>query len=100
MNVMIEVGGLTWAQVVAGDARVGEAVKAAKEQLRALPDGVNYGVLRYLNDAVDLDVADPPIAFNYLGRQGAASGRADGCWSIRQDGWAVTDVAVAVAWGT
>ncbi|MCV7056718.1 non-ribosomal peptide synthetase [Mycolicibacterium gilvum] len=94
--VAVEVGGLTWAQVVAGDARVGEAVKSAKEQLRALPAGLNYGVLRYLNDDVDLDLPDPPIAFNYLGRQGATSGQADGAWAIRQDGWSVTDAAAAV----
>ncbi|WP_415624228.1 hypothetical protein, partial [Mycobacterium intermedium] len=44
--------------------------KAAKEQLRALPPGVTYGVLRYLNEQVDLGGADPVIGFNYLGRVG------------------------------
>ncbi|PRC54031.1 hypothetical protein C6A85_32410, partial [Mycobacterium sp. ITM-2017-0098] len=64
-------GGLTWAQVLAGDTALGVVVKDAKEQLRRLPDGVTYGLLRYLNDDVDLAGADPPIGFNYLGRLGA-----------------------------
>ncbi|EUA76171.1 linear gramicidin synthetase subunit D domain protein [Mycobacterium xenopi 4042] len=29
-------------------------IKRAKEQLRALPDPLTYGVLRYLNDDVDI----------------------------------------------
>ena len=41
------------AQVVAGDAALGAVIKDAKEQLRALPDGLTYGLLRYLNDEVD-----------------------------------------------
>ena len=53
--VALSVGGLDWAQVVAGDARAGGAVKDAKEQLRALPDGLTYGLLRYVNAEVDLD---------------------------------------------
>ena len=43
-------------------------IKDAKEQLRALPDPLTYGVLRYLNPDVDLAGADPRIGFNYLGR--------------------------------
>ena len=49
------VGGLSWAQVVAGEAGLGAVIKDAKEQLRALPDPLTYGVLRYLNPDVDLD---------------------------------------------
>ncbi|MEZ0355517.1 amino acid adenylation domain-containing protein [Mycobacterium sp. SA01] len=87
--VALEVGGLTWAQVAAGDARLGAVVKAAKEQLRALPEGLNYGVLRYLNDQVDLDGADPVIGFNYLGRQGASTAETSGdSWQICWDGLA------------
>ena len=37
------VGGLDWAQVVAGEAGLGAVIKDAKEQLRALPDGLTYG---------------------------------------------------------
>ena len=74
--VSLAVGGLRWAQVIAGDAALGPVVKNAKEQLRALPDGLTYGLLRYLNADVDLSGADPSIGFNYLGRLGA--GAADG----------------------
>ena len=67
-------GGLSWAQVVAGEAGLGALIKDAKEQLRALPDPLTYGVLRYLNTEVDLAGSDPPIGFNYLGRLGGAAG--------------------------
>ena len=36
--VSLAVGGLSWAQVVAGEAALGAVIKDAKEQLRALPD--------------------------------------------------------------
>ena len=51
--VALAVGGLSWAQVLAGEAALGAVIKDAKEQLRALPDGLTYGVLRYLNPDVD-----------------------------------------------
>ncbi|MDR3663776.1 MAG: condensation domain-containing protein, partial [Mycobacterium sp.] len=70
--VALAVGGLNWAEVTAGEAALGAVIKAAKEQIRALPDGLTYGVLRYLNDDVDLQGSDPAIGFNYLGRLGAA----------------------------
>ena len=73
--VALAVGGLSWAQVVAGEAALGAVIKDAKEQLRALPDPLTYGLLRYLNPEVDLGGSDPPIGFNYLGRLGAG-GRA------------------------
>ncbi|MDT5224315.1 MAG: hypothetical protein QOG19_1722, partial [Mycobacterium sp.] len=69
--------GLSWAQVIAGEAALGAVVKAAKEQLRALPDPLTYGLLRYLNTEVDLGVqpgGDPVIGFNYFGRSGGAAG--------------------------
>ncbi|WP_459956736.1 hypothetical protein, partial [Mycobacterium avium] len=68
--VALAIDGLDWASVVAGDDALGAAVKAAKEQLRALPDGLTYGLLRYLNPDVDLGGSDPVIGFNYLGRLG------------------------------
>jgi non-ribosomal peptide synthase protein (TIGR01720 family) len=75
--------------VAAGDARLGAVIKAAKEQLRNLPEGLNYGALRYLNTEVDLDGSDPVIGFNYLGRQGAASAETSGdAWQICWDGLA------------
>ena len=95
--VSLAVGGLRWAQVVAGEAALGAVIKDAKEQLRALPDGLTYGLLRYLNTDVDLAGSDPPIGFNYLGRLGAAAAEASGdLWRISQDGLSVTGAATAV----
>ncbi|WP_139797934.1 non-ribosomal peptide synthase/polyketide synthase, partial [Mycobacterium noviomagense] len=91
--VALTVGRLDWAQVIAGEASLGAVIKKAKEQLRALPDALTYGVLRYLNPEVDLAVSDPPIGFNYLGRTGASAG--DG-WQVVQDAWRLTRVAAAI----
>src|SRR5262249_37438733 len=75
----------------------GALIKDAKEQLRALPDPLSYGVLRYLNTDVDLAGPDPPIGFNYLGRLGAAAGEASGDgWRICQDGVSVTGAAAGI----
>ncbi|HEY0226988.1 MAG TPA: amino acid adenylation domain-containing protein, partial [Mycobacterium sp.] len=95
--VSLTVAGLPWAQVVAGAPALGSAVKNAKEQLRALHDGLTYGLLRYLNTDVELDAADPPIGFNYFGRMGgpAAEGAGDG-WGVSQDGASITSMATAV----
>ena len=41
--VALTLGGLDWAQVVAGEAALGVVVKAAKEQLRAQPDPLTMG---------------------------------------------------------
>ncbi|MDG4666773.1 amino acid adenylation domain-containing protein [Mycobacterium sp. 236(2023)] len=97
--VSLSIGnGLTWAQVLAGDADLGAGVKDAKEQLRAMPDGLTFGLLRYLNADVDLDYADPAIGFNYLGRLGAGSSEVSGdIWEIRQDGWSMTGAAAAIS---
>ena len=95
--VALTVGGLSWAQVVAGEAGLGALIKDAKEQLRALPDPLTYGVLRYLNPDVDLEGSDPAIGFNYLGRLGATGVEASGdIWEIREDGYVVTGVALAI----
>jgi non-ribosomal peptide synthase protein (TIGR01720 family) len=95
--VSLAVGGLSWAQVRAGDAALGAVIKDAKEQLRALPDGLTYGVLRYLNTYVDLDGFDPPIGFNYLGRLGGPATQVSGdLWWISQDGLSLTAAAAAV----
>ncbi|ARG94953.1 hypothetical protein B1T50_26790 [Mycobacterium kansasii] len=78
---------LRWTDVVAGGAALGVVIKNAKEQLRALPDGLTYGLLRYLtaqNEQIELAAADPPIGFNYLGRLGehAQAVTADDSWQI------------------
>ena len=83
--------------MVAGEAALGAVVKDAKEQLRALPDGLTYGLLRYLNPEVELDGSDPVIGFNYLGRLGAAAAElSDELWRISQDGLSLTGAAAAI----
>src|ERR1700754_2111653 len=95
--VTLDVGGLRWAQVLAGEAALGAIVKDAKEQLRALPDPLSYGLLRYLNPEVELAGSDPAIGFNYLGRLGAAAAElSDDLWRISQDSFSIADVAAAV----
>ncbi|GBG35930.1 hypothetical protein NJB14197_41380 [Mycobacterium montefiorense] len=95
--VALSVGGLSWAQVISGESALGALIKDAKEQLRALPDGLNYGLLRYLNPEVNLDSADPAIGFNYFGRLGAgAVEHSDDLWLISEDGVSVAAVASAI----
>jgi amino acid adenylation domain-containing protein/non-ribosomal peptide synthase protein (TIGR01720 family) len=59
-----------WAEALTGGTAAGDALKAVKEQLRAVPDeGRGYGVLRYLDAASELAALPAPqIGFNYLGR--------------------------------
>ena len=93
----LTVGGLPGRRSCSGDAALGPVVKDAKEQLRALPDGLTYGLLRYLNPDVDLRGTDPTIGFNYLGRLGAgAATSSDDLWRISQDGLSVAGAASAV----
>ena len=95
--VSLAVGGLSWAQVRAGDAALGALVKDAKEQLRTLPEGLTYGLLRYLNADIDLGGSDPAIGFNYLGRLGGAAAPISGdLWRISQEGLSWTTAAAAV----
>jgi non-ribosomal peptide synthase protein (TIGR01720 family) len=76
---------------------LGTVIKDAKEQLRALPDPLSYGVLRYLNTDVDLAGSDPSIGFNYLGRLGGPAAQlSDDLWRISEDGLSLTAAAVAV----
>ena len=95
--VSLTIGELSWAQVATGEAALGPVVKDAKEQIRALPDGLSYGLLRYLNADVDLAGPDPAIGFNYLGRLGAAAADlSDDLWRINQDGVSIIAAATAV----
>ena len=94
--VALGVGGLSWVQVVAGDAGLATVIKAAKEQLRALPDPLTYGVLRYLNPDVDLTGSDPAIGFNYLGRLGGTADASGDGWRLSQEGAPFAGVAAAI----
>ncbi|OPF84592.1 non-ribosomal peptide synthetase [Streptomyces antioxidans] len=59
-----------------GGEALGGALKAVKEQLRAIPDkGIGYGLLRHLNPETGPELAgftEPQVGFNYLGRMGEA----------------------------
>ncbi|UEA35260.1 amino acid adenylation domain-containing protein [Mycobacterium avium subsp. avium] len=95
--VALRLGGLSWGQVVGGDEALGAVVKEAKEQLRALPDGLTYGLLRYLNPQAGLDVSDPAIAFNYLGRLGGGAAElSPELWRLSPDSFALAGAAGAV----
>jgi len=95
--VSLALGGLSWEQVGAGEAALGGVIKGAKEQLRALPDPLSYGVLRYLNPDVDLAESDPPIGFNYLGRLGAASAEmSEDLWRLCQEGLSASGASAAI----
>ncbi|MBV8785620.1 MAG: amino acid adenylation domain-containing protein, partial [Mycobacterium sp.] len=94
--VALTVSGRPWAQVVAGEATLGALIKDAKEQLRALPDGLTYGLLRYLNAETDLGGPDPTIGFNYLGRLSAGADLPGELWRINEDSLSFAGVAAAV----
>ncbi|WP_329113002.1 non-ribosomal peptide synthetase [Streptomyces sp. NBC_01465] len=86
--VRLDVAGIDLADAFAGGRGAGRAVKAVKEQLRAIPDnGLGYGLLRRLNtrtaDALS-GARQPQIGFNYLGK----SSSADIPEELRGLGWA------------
>ncbi|MFD7456446.1 MULTISPECIES: non-ribosomal peptide synthetase [unclassified Streptomyces] len=81
--VRIDPGPVDWTDLWQAGPAVGDVLKRAKEQLRAVPDeGIGHGLLRYLNPDTGPALAalpTPQIGFNYLGRfQG--SGAAD--WGL------------------
>ena len=91
-------GAISWEQVRAGDAALGAVIKDAKEQLRALPDPVSYGLLRYVNPDVDLGGAEPGIGFNYLGRLGTGVGElSEELWRIDAAAATLSAAAAAIA---
>ncbi|GAT09456.1 linear gramicidin synthetase subunit D [Mycolicibacterium novocastrense] len=96
--VALDIRRLSWAQVTAGDAGLGSVVKDAKEQLRALPDPLSYGLLRYLNPDIELPEHDPPIGFNYLGRLTTTAAQlSDQVWRIAEHSGTVAATAAATA---
>ncbi|MGW1667005.1 condensation domain-containing protein, partial [Streptomyces microflavus] len=70
--VRLDLAGIDVADAFAGGPAAGRAIKAVKEQLRAIPDnGIGYGLLRRLNPQTASALAglrEPRIGFNYLGR--------------------------------
>ncbi|MFD8151473.1 amino acid adenylation domain-containing protein [Streptomyces sp. NPDC059720] len=83
----VDVRDVDLADVLAGGAAAGRAVKLVKEQLRAVPGkGIGYGLLRWLNEETGGQLADcpvPQIGFNYLGRISDA----DVPEHLRAEGW-------------
>ncbi|WP_396912957.1 amino acid adenylation domain-containing protein [Mycolicibacterium sp.] len=95
--VALTVGDLSWTDVVAGGAALGPLIKAAVDRFRAMPDGLTYGLLRYLNAEVVLEGSEPVIEFNYLGHFDAgAAGAAESPWRIDEDAMAAISAAAAV----
>ncbi|WKX71564.1 non-ribosomal peptide synthetase [Streptomyces sp. XD-27] len=74
--VRLDLAGIDVADAVAGGPAAGRAIKAVKEQVRAVPDnGIGYGLLRHLNPHTAAALAtepEPQIGFNYLGRTSGA----------------------------
>ncbi|MFD8736553.1 amino acid adenylation domain-containing protein, partial [Streptomyces sp. NPDC059618] len=74
--VRLDVTGIDLADAFAGGPAAGRAVKAVKEQLRAVPDaGLGYGLLAHLNPDTAPSLAGarrPQIGFNYLGKASGA----------------------------
>ncbi|MGV0607696.1 condensation domain-containing protein, partial [Mycolicibacterium sp. XJ1904] len=96
--VALKIGRLDWAKVRSGAPALGAVLKAAKEQLRSIPEGLTYGLLRYLNADVELAAPDPQVGFNYLGRLGAAAGElSEDLWRVDADGASVGAAAAAIA---
>ncbi|MFE3987976.1 amino acid adenylation domain-containing protein [Nocardia tengchongensis] len=73
--VALDLGDLDLDDAFHGGPAAGAALKAVKEQLRAIPDkGVGFGMLRYLDAATAAEfesASTPQLSFNYLGRTGA-----------------------------
>ncbi|MWP67904.1 hypothetical protein, partial [Escherichia coli] len=68
------------------------------EQLRAVPEGLTYGLLRYQNHEVDFAEPDPPIAFNYLGRfEGFNRPGGAGGWHLSGAGLMLAETARVMA---
>ncbi|MBD8507843.1 non-ribosomal peptide synthase/polyketide synthase [Hoyosella sp. G463] len=70
--VRFDASGVDLDSAFSGGKAMGEALKAVKEQLRAIPDrGIGFGMLRYLHPdgAARLGQGPAPqVMFNYLGR--------------------------------
>ncbi|WP_052083106.1 non-ribosomal peptide synthetase [Rhodococcus fascians] len=84
--VRLDLNGIDVADAFAGGSAAGEAIKAVKEQLLAIPDhGIGFGMARYLTDEGRAALAGfpkPQVSFNYLGRfaTGSSEGMDDVGW--------------------
>ena len=90
--VRLALAGIDLDDVLAGGAAAGAAVKAVKEQIRAVPDhGIGYGLLRYLN----------PDARRRIARDAFAAGRVQlpGPVRHRRPGRGGLDTGALGRWG-
>lgn len=96
--VALSTHGLDWTQVATGDPALGRITKHAKEQIRSLPDGLTYGLLRHLTTDSGLTAAEPTIGFNYLGRLDAitATGNLEDLWHPSADSITLAAAAAAI----
>ncbi|MGW7057976.1 amino acid adenylation domain-containing protein [Streptomyces sp. NPDC054904] len=73
-----------WPGLWAGGPEAGRAVRAVKEQLRAVPDeGIGYGLLRHLDPEAGprlAALATAPLLFNHLGRADAPAAGPGADW--------------------
>ncbi|WP_245672572.1 condensation domain-containing protein, partial [Aldersonia kunmingensis] len=87
--VRTDLAGIDVADAFNGGVAAGEAVKAVKEQLLAIPDrGMGYGLLRQFNpEGSALEgLSQGQVSFNYLGRVGGAEVPA----ALADIGWGLT----------
>ena len=95
--VALGVDGTTWEQICSGAAGLGAVVKAAKEDIRALPPSITYGLLRHLAGDLGLASGDPAIGFSYFGRLTAEGSELAGeLWHISDTGAPISSAAAAV----
>ncbi|QKV94272.1 amino acid adenylation domain-containing protein [Streptomyces sp. NA02950] len=91
--VAVDPGPVSEEELRTGGPALGTALKAVKEQLRALPDkGLGYGLLRHLHPEHGPELAAlaaPQIGFNYLGRFAAVDPE-----EVRAEDWAAPPEAV------
>ncbi|EID79114.1 non-ribosomal peptide synthetase, partial [Rhodococcus opacus RKJ300 = JCM 13270] len=77
----LDLTGIDVDDAMAGGVAAGQAVKAVKEQLLAIPDhGIGFGLLRYRGDETAQSLSRfpaPQVSFNYLGRVTTTDGAED-----------------------
>ncbi|GAA2062033.1 non-ribosomal peptide synthetase [Williamsia deligens] len=81
--VAVDAGPVDWQSVLDADTSLDRAVKAVKEQVRAMPRrhaGLSYGMLRHVHRHPAVQGPSPEILLNYLGRLDGRGG-ADGDWA-------------------
>ncbi|MEW6476446.1 MAG: amino acid adenylation domain-containing protein [Actinomycetota bacterium] len=88
----LDLTGIDIDAALAGRPAAGAALKAVKEQLRAIPaGGAHYGLLRWLDPAgaarlaPTADRPGPQVAFNYAGRRDWDDGDEPGDWEPAGD---------------